>query len=351
MNQKLLEILKRPTAAKILVVGDLILDRYVWGAVDRISPEAPVQVLKVEKEEGRAGGAANVARNLVALGGKSGVSGVLGKDDAGKELLSLLREDRIQVTGLVSVAKRPTSVKTRMIAHNQQMLRLDHETTEAVSKETEDRLIKSFEKAAQSYDLVVVSDYEKGTLTPNVVKKLIAAFRRAKKPVLVGLKGRGYLKYRGATGASLNWSELIHLSGVDDARTGAKKLIRDLRLKFLLVTMGAKGMLLVRSDGRSFSLPATARQVYDVTGAGDTVLATFALAYAENLSVEECSVLANAAAAIVVGKVGTETVSRSELIGGPKFRSEKILGSTEIQAVFNRERAAGRKVVFTNGSR
>ena len=287
MNRKMLEILKRPTAVKILVVGDLILDRYVWGEVDRISPEAPVQVLKVQKEEGRAGGAANVARNLVALGGKSGVFGVLGKDDAGKELLSLLRENRIQVTGLVSVAKRPTSVKTRMIAHNQQILRLDHETTEAVSKETEDRLIKSFEKATQSYDLVVVSDYEKGTLTPNVVKKLIAAFRRAKKPVLVGLKGRGYLKYRGATGASLNRSELIQLSGVDDVRTGAKKLIRDLRLKFLLVTMGAKGMLLVRSDGRSFSLPATARQVYDVTGAGDTVLATFALAYAENLSVED----------------------------------------------------------------
>ncbi|MDP6959827.1 MAG: bifunctional ADP-heptose synthase, partial [Planctomycetota bacterium] len=308
-----------------------------------------VQVLKVQKEEGRAGGAANVARNLVALGGKSGVSGVLGKDDAGKELLSLLREDRIQVTGMVSVAKRPTSVKTRMIAHNQQMLRLDHETTEAVSKETEDRLIKSFEKAAQSYDLVVVSDYEKGTLTPKVVKKLIGAFRRAKKPVLVGLKGRGYLKYRGATGASLNRSELIHLSGVDDVRTGAKKLIRDLRLKFILVTMGAKGMLLVRSDGRSFSLPATARQVYDVTGAGDTVLATFALAYAENLSVEECSVLANAAAAIVVGKVGTETVSRSELIGGPKFRSEKIIESESVQDVFERERAVGRKVVFTNG--
>lgn len=349
MNRQILDLLNRPAAPKILVAGDLILDRYVWGSVTRVSPEAPVQVLKAEREEGRAGGGANVARNLVALGGKTGVAGVVGRDSGGRELTALLRDDGIRTSAIVSVAKRPTSVKTRMIAQNQQMLRVDHETTDPISKETESRLILACEKAAASYDVAVISDYDKGTLTDRVCRGLISAFTRKRKPVLVGLKGRDFRKYRGVTGATLNRAELRLLTGETDVPSGGKKLVRDLRLKFLLVTLGDRGMTLMRSDGWSFSLPATARQVYDVTGAGDTVLATFALAYAENLPLEECAVLANAAAAIVVGKVGTETVTRSELIGGPKFHSEKIVEPGEIRKVFDRERAAGRKIVFTNG--
>ncbi len=348
MQGRLAEAVRKLGSPRVYVAGDLMLDTYLWGSVNRVSPEAPVQILNVQREEVRAGGAANVARNLATLGAKVTCGGVVGRDAHGARLASLLAEIGVRAQ-FVADGERPTSVKTRMIAHNQQMLRVDREKSEPLAAPVERRLAAMAAGAAASHDLAVLSDYNKGTLTPRVCQALIRAFAKRRRPVLVGLKSRDCRKYRGATGASLNRGELAHLSGVDNVEKGAAKLLKSLALKFLIVTLGERGLMIVEPS-RSFRLPAVARQVYDVTGAGDTVLSAFAVGLASELPLEECALLANAAAGIVVGKVGTATVSRDELAAedhGAAHR--KIVTGAELVKAVGEERARGRKIVFTNG--
>jgi D-beta-D-heptose 7-phosphate kinase/D-beta-D-heptose 1-phosphate adenosyltransferase len=235
-----------------------------------------------------------------------------------------------------------------MIAHNQQMLRVDHERTDPIAPAVQRRLLAAALKQAARSDLAIVSDYNKGTLPHDLCEKFV---RRAKCPVLVGLKSRDHRKYVRATGASLNRSELLMLSREEDVDRGARKILRELQLKFLVVTVGEKGMRVYSRDAAPILLPAVARQVYDVTGAGDTVLAAFGVAYASKLSLEECAILSNAAAGIVVAKVGTETVTREELISAASHGDghRKIVKLPALLKALEGERARGRRVAFTNG--
>ncbi len=348
MTSPLLEVLDRLGSPRVFVLGDLILDRYVWGSVHRVSPEAPVQILDVEREEFRPGGASNVVRNLASLGARVSCGGVVGRDEGGRELVRLLRARGIDASAVLRDAGKPTSVKTRMIAHNQQMLRVDSELSEPIPPAVQRRLLAAALRAAARADLVVISDYNKGTLPHALCERFVRAVKR---PVLVGLKSRDYRKYARATGASLNRSELLTISREDDADRGARKVIRELELRFLVVTLGGRGMRVYARDAAPITLPAVARQVYDVTGAGDTALAAFGIGYASGLPLDACALLANAAAGVVVAKVGTETVSRDELRAQvlPGDGHRKILPLPALRRALEAERARGRRIVFTNG--
>ena len=347
MNTRLLEIVGRLKAPRIFVLGDLILDKYVWGSVSRISPEAPVPVVNVKGEEYRPGGASNVVTNLAALGARVHCGGVVGRDAAGAALLKLLRA-RGDVAAVLRDGAKPTPLKTRMLAHHQQMLRVDQERTEAIPPAVQARLLAASLRQAARADLAIISDYSKGTLPPELCAKFL---RRAGCPVLVGLKGFDHRKYAGATGASLNRSELRALTHEDDVDRGARKLLKELRLEFLVVTLGEKGMRVVPGGAAPFTLPAVARQVFDVTGAGDTALAAFGVGYASGLTLEECAILSNAASGIVVAKIGTETVTRDELIASATHGDghRKIVTLPALLKALRDERAKGRRVVFTNG--
>ncbi len=353
MASRLVEAVRRLRSPRVLVVGDLILDRYVWGDVSRISPEAPVQILDASREELRLGGAANVAHNCAILGARATCGGVVGRDGPGDSLLKLIRSLGIRAAAIVRDSSRPTTVKTRLLAHNQQMLRIDHERRHAIAPSVERDLARAAARAAAAVDVALVSDYHKGTMTPRVCHSLIEAFRRRGKPVIVGLKSRDIARYARATGASLNRAELALVSGVDDVAAGARKVVRRLGLEFLAVTLGERGMQVYGPRGPAVTLDAVARQVYDVTGAGDTVLAALGTAFASGLALEDCALVANAAAGIVVGKVGTATVTRDELLDHAT-RSDgtghrKVLELPPLLRALDGERRRGRRIVFTNG--
>lgn len=343
---RLLTLIRSLRAPRALVVGDLLLDRYVWGRVNRVSPEAPIQILNVDREELRPGGAGNVARNMAALGAKAVCAGVAGRDKEGDALVKLLRRHGVRPS-VVRAAEKPTAVKTRMIAHAQQMLRIDRERVDPVSGDVERRLVRAV--AASDFDIAVVSDYNKGTLT----KPVCAALLRRGKPVLVGLKSTDFEKYAGATGAMLNRAELEALTRQKEVAAGARRLIAKMKLQFVVVTLGEKGLQVVDRRGRSAHLPTAARSVYDVTGAGDTCLAAFAVALASGLGLDDCAAVANAAAGVVVGKVGTEQVDRDELarfvMHDELHPQRKIVGPRELAEIVRVERARGRTIVFTNG--
>jgi D-beta-D-heptose 7-phosphate kinase/D-beta-D-heptose 1-phosphate adenosyltransferase len=347
MRDRLVACVERLGRPRIFVLGDLILDRYLWGAVHRVSPEAPVPVLHVSREEYRPGGASNVVVNLAALGARVSCGGVVGRDEGGRELLRLLRARGADVAGVVADPARTTSVKTRMVAQHQQMLRVDRERTEPLPPALRKRLLAAALRASRSADLAILSDYAKGALPDELCRAFLKA---ARCPVLVGLKGRDFLKYARAAGASLNRSELAAISHEDDVDAGARKLLSQLGLRFLVVTLGEHGLRVYAKGATTVSLPAVARQVFDVTGAGDTVLAAFGVAYASKLPLEECALLANAAGGVVVGKVGAETVTRQEILAEPGHAGHrKILRLPGLLRALREERARGRKIVFTNG--
>lgn len=344
------EALLRPRA---VVLGDLLLDRYVWGSVGRISPEAPIPVLKVDREEFRLGGAANVAMNLRSLGARVTLAGVVGEDAGAKTFETIARRGRIGIEGVVRDPTRPTSTKTRMMAQRQQVLRVDREEIRAPDAGVEAMLIRAIQSAVPRADLAVISDYQKGTLTKRVARATIAACRRARIPLFVGLKSLDCLKYRGATAAALNRAELRALTLRDDLERGARKLLGQLRLEYLLVTLGEEGMAVFPRGARAVRLPTVARQVYDVTGAGDTALAAFALAARSGLSLPDCARIANAAAGIVVGKVGTAQTTRDEIVEhlrtGGEHSTGKIVSEEELLREVEQERKLGKRIVFTNG--
>jgi D-glycero-beta-D-manno-heptose-7-phosphate kinase len=297
--------------ARVLVVGDPMLDRYWHGAVERISPEAPVPVVKVSREEERVGAAANVAYNIATLGAKASFLGVVGQDEPGQRLEALLRETGI-ATHLKRDPKLKTTVKLRVIGRQQQLLRMDFENEpdhEALASQSE-----AFQELLAGHDAILFSDYGKGGLAH--IPKMIRAALAAGKPVLIDPKGSDYERYSGATVITPNRSELQQVVGgwKDDAELHAKaqKLREQLKLDALLVTLGEDGMTLFDAKGEAH-VGAQAREVFDVTGAGDTVIATLAALVAAGMSLREALPLANKAGGIVVGKFGTATVSYEEL--------------------------------------
>jgi rfaE bifunctional protein kinase chain/domain len=299
--------------AKILVVGDVMLDRYWFGEVERISPEAPVPVLKVERVEERPGGAANVARNIVALGAQSTLLSVIGNDEAGTCLEKLLKEHQNINALLHSDDTISTIIKLRAIARHQQLLRIDFETLP--SHEVLHAALEDFRAQMPKADVVILSDYGKGGLTH--IAEMIGLARAAGKPVLVDPKGDDYARYRGATLLTPNRSEFREVAGSwkteQELSMKAEKLRKELQLDALLVTRSEDGMSLYQANQVQHE-PTQTREVFDVSGAGDTVIATLAVMLASGAALPDAMSIANRAAGIVVGKLGTAVVSREEII-------------------------------------
>lgn len=307
----------RVAAARVLVVGDVMLDRYWFGDVDRISPEAPVPVVRVARQEDRLGGAANVAKNAAALGAQVGLLSVVGEDEPGERVAVLLTQ-----TGIASHLHRdaalPTTIKLRVIGRQQQLLRVDFE--DAPSREVLADKLEQFVSLLDAYDVVVMSDYGKGGLTH--IGRMIEAARRAGRRVLVDPKGEDYARYEGASVLTPNRAELREVIGrwndEDDLAVRAKKLIETLDLEALLLTRAEEGMTLFDRNGGTverYDVPAQAREVFDVTGAGDTVIATLATLLAAGTDLRRSVDYANRAGGIVVGKFGTSVVTGDELFG------------------------------------
>jgi rfaE bifunctional protein kinase chain/domain len=302
---------ERAERAHVLVVGDVMLDRYWFGDVERISPEAPVPVVKIVRTEERPGGAANVARNVTALGAGAMLLSVVGDDEAGAALERILAGERMQ-TSFLRDAALPTTVKLRVIGRQQQLLRIDFETTP--SHEILAEKLTDFERLLHAADLVILSDYGKGGLTH--IATMIERARAAGKPVLVDPKGEDYARYRGATLITPNRSEFRQVVGgwknEADLTAKAEALRRELAIDALLVTRSEEGMSLFTADG-ALTIPAQAREVFDVSGAGDTVIATLGVLLASGASLPDAVRIANEAAGVVVGKFGTAVVHPNEL--------------------------------------
>jgi D-glycero-beta-D-manno-heptose-7-phosphate kinase len=297
--------------ARVLVVGDVMLDRYWFGEVSRISPEAPVPIVHVKKTEERPGGAANVARNIASLGGQATLLSVIGDDEPGRILADLLVKENV-ATHFHKDATLPTTVKLRVIGRQQQLMRIDFET--APSREVLEDKLGDFESMVDAHDVVILSDYGKGGLTH--VTKMIDAAKRHGKRILIDPKGDDYSKYRGATLLTPNRSEFREVMGKwrdeTDLAHRAAKLRDDLSLEALLVTRSEEGMSLFTSAG-ALHEPTRAQEVFDVSGAGDTVIATVGLMLAAGVDMQAAVRIANRAAGVVVGKLGTATLSREEL--------------------------------------
>lgn len=316
----LLILLEALPGRRVLIVGDLMLDEYIWGDVRRISPEAPVPVVHRRGQSYRPGGAGNVAANVAALGGVPVLVGIVGEDPMAQALRTALAAVGVDgADGLIAVADRPTTVKSRVMGHNQQMLRIDTEVTEPISPAVAEQVIACCRQHIASADVCLLSDYAKGLLTPALCQELIGLARRCGIPVVVDPKGRDYRKYAGATVVTPNTAEALLAAGLHpEDGFDLTDVVQVLRLQIgpghLLITRGAEGMTLYPAEAEEgIHIPAEARAVYDVTGAGDTVAATVALALAAGASLPAAARLASAAAGIVVGKLGTATASWQEL--------------------------------------
>jgi D-beta-D-heptose 7-phosphate kinase/D-beta-D-heptose 1-phosphate adenosyltransferase len=352
------DLIQRFSDCRLLVVGDLMIDEYVWGAVDRISPEAPVQVVSVLREDLTLGGAGNVANNLRALGARVAVAGVVGTASDGNHLIEMFRELAVDCRGVVQEAERPTTRKTRIIASNQHVLRVDRETKRDIAAASFDRLAHFVESVMPEMDAVLVSDYNKGLITRELMARLTAAARRQGKAVIVDPKGVDYLKYKSATLLTPNRKEASLASGVqivDDASlsAAARQIMATAELDQLLITLGQEGMALFQTDKPVYRVATRARQVYDVSGAGDTVLSVLGLALGLGASFEESTKMANAAAGVVVGKVGTAPIRIEELLSavtntGQRFPS-KHRDLEELPALVRDLKRSGRRIVLTNG--
>lgn len=356
-ERELIRALGALGAPRVAVAGDFMLDRYWWGDAGRVSPEAPVPVVHARREEDRAGGAGNVALNLAALGARPVCFGAVGEDRDGGLLRGLLSEAGAGVEGLIACADRPTAQKIRVLARNQQMLRVDREEVSPLARDAEQRMIAALRAA--EWEALVLSDYGKGVLTPGLIAATLAEARRRGAPSVVDPKHRDLGRYRGASVVTPNRAEAEAAAGepMPDlaalARIG-ERLRAEAGLDMLLVTLGGDGMFLLGAGRDPLHLPTAARQVFDVTGAGDTVVAMMAAGLAAGLEAEVCVRLANCAAGLAVAKVGTAAVGRDELLhelhaaGGTR----KTLATDDWEALragaaaWRRE---GLRVVFTNG--
>ena len=346
------------TGVRVLCVGDVMLDRFAYGEVARISPEAPIPVFRHQHEATMAGGAGNVLRNLSALGVAARIVAVIGDDGAGSELRALIEAEPGAQARLFVAKGRETTIKTRYIAGSQQLLRADRETTTAIEPEMAEKIVANVVAALAETDAIVLSDYGKGVLTPEVTARIIEAARQAGKPVVVDPKGPDMSHYRGASVVTPNRRELAEASGTavsDDAEIiiAAEKLIAGCGIEAVLVTRAKDGMTLVTNAGAEH-LEAMKREVFDVSGAGDTVVAVLAAAIGAGVALADAAAIANAAAGVVVGKVGTAAVEKSELIDALHGREWSGAGSklASFEAAIERIarwRRKGLRIGFTNG--
>jgi len=346
-------------AARVLVLGDVMLDRFVYGSVERISPEAPIPVISVERMVDMPGGAANVARNLAALGARTTLLGVIGADPAGEALRAQLAASPTIEARLVVDPSRPTSLKTRYVADGQQVMRADRESRAALDAAVEQRLLAELRAGLRDANVVVLSDYAKGVLSDSVTRAAIDAARAAAKTIIVDPKSTDFARYRGATLLTPNRLELQRACGrdcgtEDEITREARRLLAQRICDVLVVTRGKDGMSVIGKDELTVHLPTAARQVFDVSGAGDTVVATLALALAAGGAVTEAAQLANLAAGIVVGKRGTATVTTGEIIAvmtpaDGRTDPQKIFSLDSVLQLARGWREQGLKIAFANG--
>jgi D-glycero-beta-D-manno-heptose-7-phosphate kinase len=319
-KQRAADLLSEIGTRNIVVLGDVMLDEFLWGEVTRISPEAPVPVVDIRRESTHLGGAANVLANLLALGAQAAVIGVVGDDFAGERIRSSVHDKSALQTDaeLVIDTSRPTTIKTRIIAQNQMVVRADREHRAPVNGQTEDLIISAVKAAIENAHALIVSDYDKGVVTPRILSEVLpAAYGRI--PVLIDPKMRNFDAYHPATLVTPNHHEALRLAGLEEDSDGtlrtAAQMIRDrLGCDAVLITRGDRGMMLVEGDSDPVNVETAAREVFDVTGAGDTVIAALGAALAAGASMAEAAVLANHAAGIVVGKLGTATASAEEVL-------------------------------------
>ena len=308
--------------APIAVIGDVMLDKFVWGNVSRISPEAPVPVVEIDRESFHLGGAANVAQNLASLGMQPLLLGVVGKDDAARELRQTLRDRGLAEDAVINDGARRTTVKTRIIAGSQQVVRADWESADDLAGDVEARALDALVALVREARAVVLSDYAKGTLTPNIIGRAIELANERAIPILVDPKLQRYRMYRGVTLVTPNLIEAERFAGLvvhteDDLEQAARSILKALGCEAVLITRGEQGMSLFEAAAKPLHIPTFAHEVFDVSGAGDTVIAAAALALAGGAKLAHAADLANRAAGIVVGKLGTATVLPEELIGLP----------------------------------
>jgi len=344
---------------RLLCIGDLMLDRYVIGAVDRISPEAPIPVVAISSMRSMAGASGNVARNIAALGGEVSLIGVVGDDEEGRELIRLFSDNATIIPNLITVPGRATTLKMRFVASGQQLLRADREISQPIPKAIEDQVIAAYEDELEMAAIVVVSDYAKGMLTDRVLGEIIARANAAGKPVIVDPKSMRLGRYSGATIVKPNARELARATGAPCTSEGeiaaaAARVFAEVDADALVVTRDEDGMMLIERGGSAMSLSSRAGEVFDTSGAGDTTIATLALGLATGLSLKDAVALANEAAGIAVGKRGTAVVYPQELtaaLHATDLRDASLKIKDVAPAIDQVEqwRAAGLKVGFTNG--
>jgi len=358
MKEKFKHFFNNSERPKILVVGDLILDEYIWGGVHRISPEAPVPILETRSENLALGGAANVANNLVGLGCEVHLCGAIGQDEKGDKLLQTIHDRSIQTEGIFRFVHRPTTSKMRIIAHNQQILRVDKEDNRPITEETEKKLIQYINQVIPGVDGIICSDYHKGILTEKVIKAVMHRAQKSQKPVIVDPKSSDFSLYKGATIITPNLKEVarsvpIKIEDNEDLGRAAEYLLNLTKAQAILITQGKDGMSLYQNKEKLVSIPTVAKEVFDVTGAGDTVISVFSMAVFVGFDYEEAAWLSNMAASVVVGKVGTAVVTLTEI---NEFLQEELLRTSrtvleleELKKIISMAKSTDKKVVFTNG--
>lgn len=350
-------MIKYDKKPNILVIGDLMIDHYLWGKCDRISPEAPVQVIDIKKETTVLGGAGNVINNLLSLGSDVSVISVVGDDDTAKELKSMLDKEGAK-SFLIEQKGRKTSKKSRIMASHSQVVRYDHESKNSISFDSEKRIFEKFQEIINRYDIILFSDYGKGVITKELSKKIIDYAKKYEKRVIVDPKGEDYSKYEGAYFLTPNKKEAqeaskIEIENDDTLKEALEKLKEQADLYYSIITLSDQGIALLKDD-EVIIRPTVAREVFDVTGAGDTVLAALGFALSLNNSIEEALEFANLAAGVVVGKLGSATVSLDEI---EEYKSSLNKSSIElhiktvqdIEKISERLKKQNKKIVFTNG--
>ncbi len=345
----------RAYTPSILVVGDLMLDHYLWGKCERISPEAPVQVVDIEKESTVLGGAGNVVNNLVSLGANVTVLSVVGNDENGKELRTILETLGVREKGIVTQEGRKTSKKSRVVASHQQVVRFDSESKEDITQSSMKALLAQCEASIPAVDAILLSDYGKGVLTTEFTPQVIALAKKYQKPILVDPKGDDYHKYKEATLITPNKKEASLATKIiikdDESLKKAGTLLKEsLGLEYAIITLSEDGMAIFGED--CIKMPTVAREVYDVTGAGDTVLASLGYALSCGLSIQEAASFANKAAAVVVGKLGSATVTLDEVDAyshSLQNASAESKIKTKAEIVHLLEAKKNQKIIFTNG--
>lgn len=369
MGRNLLDVLSGIGKPNVLVVGDLMLDRYIWGNAERISQEAPVILLRADKKEERLGGASSVATMLRALDANVSLIGLVGDDRDGESVLKIIQDLGIDSLGIIRDPTRPTTVKERYVGraqqkHPQQILRVDYEVKDAANLKTQEQLCDSIEKASRSADVILISDYDKGVCTPKVIQHCVSiAHKKGIKVIADPIRGSDYSQYKGCSTITPNRLEASLASGIDiknnsDALEAANRLLTRLDLEAAIITLDKDGMALKHRNGFEGIFPTRPRAVYDITGAGDMVMSVLGLSLAAGIDYPDAIRLANIAGGIEVEKLGVATVTREEMMhdilqtmheADATSPSVKILNRDQIQSIVNRYKLTEKKIVFTNG--